>query len=72
MISFPRALRFHNIHFNRISTLEMLDEVEELELVLEHYAVSWGLLFSASNSNASDWKKWGLQKKEPLVDNPEG
>lgn len=26
----------------RISKLEMLDEIEELELVLSHYAVSWG------------------------------
>lgn len=27
----------------RISSLEMLDEVEELDLVLAHYAVTWGL-----------------------------
>jgi len=26
----------------RIAQLEMLDEVEELDLVLAHYAVSWG------------------------------
>jgi [phosphatase 2A protein]-leucine-carboxy methyltransferase len=29
----------------RLSQLEMLDEVEELELVLDHYAVSWGVKF---------------------------
>lgn len=29
----------------RVARLELLDEVEELELVLSHYAVSW-----ASNS----------------------
>lgn len=39
----------------------MLDEVEELELVLEHYAISWGLLFTPSNSNA--WETWGLVRK---------
>ena len=27
---------------DRISRLEHLDEIEELELVLEHYAISWG------------------------------
>jgi hypothetical protein len=26
----------------RISKLEPLDEVEELELVLDHYCVAWG------------------------------
>lgn len=30
--------------WSRIAGLEMLDEVEELELVLEHYGVTWGLL----------------------------
>ena len=28
--------------FHRIAKLEMLDEVEELDLVLSHYAVSFG------------------------------
>jgi hypothetical protein len=27
---------------DRISKLEMLDEVEELELMLSHYCVAWG------------------------------
>ena len=26
----------------RISTLEILDEIEELDLVLDHYVISWG------------------------------
>ncbi len=30
------------LHFARISRLEHLDEVEELELVLDHYCVAWG------------------------------
>lgn len=27
---------------NRVAKIEMLDEVEELNLVLEHYAITWG------------------------------
>ncbi|KAI0250921.1 leucine carboxyl methyltransferase [Lactifluus subvellereus] len=32
----------------RLSRLELLDEVEELELVLDHYAISWGVKFPES------------------------
>ncbi|KAF8070720.1 S-adenosyl-L-methionine-dependent methyltransferase [Lyophyllum atratum] len=45
----------------RLSTLEMLDEVEELDLVLEHYAVTWGLFLPALEAHAS-WGGWGLKK----------
>ena len=38
----------------RVSQLELLDEVEELELVLSHYAVSWGVTGAAG---------WGLKKQ---------
>lgn len=31
-----------------ISKLEFLDEVEELELVLDHYCVAWGVKLPAS------------------------
>ncbi|KAJ3862700.1 hypothetical protein EV359DRAFT_83069 [Lentinula novae-zelandiae] len=31
------------IELDRISKLEMLDEIEELNLVLEHYAITWGM-----------------------------
>jgi hypothetical protein len=31
----------------RISKLEFLDEVEELELVLDHYCVAWGVKLPA-------------------------
>lgn len=41
---------------DRVSRLEMLDEVEELELVLEHYAVSWGM--------RGKWGDWGLKARE--------
>jgi hypothetical protein len=40
----------------RVSRLEMLDEVEELDLVLGHYAVSWGLL-----NFETKWGDWGLK-----------
>ncbi|KAI0002228.1 S-adenosyl-L-methionine-dependent methyltransferase [Russula compacta] len=46
-----RALTLREIRSNyverrelrRLSRLELLDEVEELELVLDHYAISWGV-----------------------------
>jgi [phosphatase 2A protein]-leucine-carboxy methyltransferase len=43
----------------------MLDEVEELDLVLEHYAITWGLkLFSSGTSNMrATWGQWGLKLK---------
>ncbi|KAI0819543.1 leucine carboxyl methyltransferase [Trametes gibbosa] len=48
----------------RISELEMLDEIEELELVLAHYAISWGLRLP---SNASEltarWRVWEIKRK---------
>lgn len=46
----------------RLSQLEMLDEVEELELVLDHYAVSWGVKFP--EGWAHDGGAWGLITKE--------
>ena len=36
--------------------LEMLDEVEELELVLDHYAVTWGV--TVENTG------WGLPRED--------
>ena len=38
----------------KVWQLELLDEVEELELVLSHYAVSWGVTGAAG---------WGLKKQ---------
>ena len=52
----------------RLSQLEMLDEVEELELVLDHYAVSWGVKFPegwAREGGASSGE-WGLVAKKQL------
>jgi [phosphatase 2A protein]-leucine-carboxy methyltransferase len=44
----------------------MLDEVEELELVLSHYAVTWGVKLPDTTHAASElsnrlgWEYWGL------------
>ena len=41
----------------------MLDEVEELDLVLAHYAVTWGLKLPSGQqlSSPSKWVEWGLK-----------
>ncbi|KDR75649.1 hypothetical protein GALMADRAFT_68922 [Galerina marginata CBS 339.88] len=46
----------------RISKLEFLDETEELDLVLAHYAISWGLRLSSTKSSTI-WGHWGLTRK---------
>lgn len=38
--------------------LEMLDEVEEMELLFEHYGVSWGSRQKTSEERSA----WGLDK----------
>lgn len=46
----------------RISALEMLDEVEELNLVLDHYAITWGVkLDSPSDLSRVTWTQWGMR-----------
>ena len=47
----------------RISRLEMLDEVEELELVLQHYAISWGVRVPAGLLSAG-WESWSVSQKQ--------
>ncbi|KAJ3760683.1 S-adenosyl-L-methionine-dependent methyltransferase [Lentinula raphanica] len=49
---------------DRISKLEMLDEVEELDLVLEHYAITWGLTVSGKHGAA--WNEWGMRRRETI------
>ncbi|KAI0311489.1 leucine carboxyl methyltransferase [Amylostereum chailletii] len=50
---------------DRIAGLEMLDEIEELELVLDHYAITWGVNIPRGESanSAQGWKDWGLRLK---------
>jgi len=49
----------------RISRLEFLDETEELDLVLAHYAISWGLFLGNSDMN-TNWGQWGLKQQEEV------
>ncbi|KAI0753120.1 leucine carboxyl methyltransferase [Daedaleopsis nitida] len=49
----------------RISQLEMLDEIEELELVLAHYAITWGAKFPTGLNG--QWARWGIRRKEVAV-----
>lgn len=47
----------------RISKLELVDEYEEVELVLAHYALAWGSKLDDSLSPAlhTDFKAWGIK-----------
>jgi len=48
----------------RISKLEMLDEVEELDLVLQHYAITWGAKLPNSVDGSkpmAKWLEWGMK-----------
>ncbi|KAI0079248.1 leucine carboxyl methyltransferase [Panus rudis PR-1116 ss-1] len=52
------------VELERISHLELLDEIEELELVLDHYAITWGVkLYEKGSSLGASWKGWGLHPK---------
>jgi len=46
----------------RISQLEMLDEIEELDLILDHYAVTWGLNLPTS-LGGSRWSSWQIKRR---------
>lgn len=50
----------------RISQLEMLDEIEELELVLAHYAITWGVRTSGAPSPT--WAGWSLKRQDQQED----
>lgn len=58
---------FFDVLFCRISTLEMLDEIEELELVLEHYGITWGLKTFGSIKRP-DWLDWGLKRAPAVIE----
>ncbi|KAJ7152988.1 S-adenosyl-L-methionine-dependent methyltransferase [Mycena filopes] len=49
----------------RIAQLELVDEIEELDLVLAHYAITWGL-FVPPSASATAWSQWGLAVKAPV------
>lgn len=63
-ISFISA-KFPNFFPNfapRISSLEFLDETEELDLMLSHYGMSWGLFWGKPELQ-QDWDHWGLMQQ---------
>jgi [phosphatase 2A protein]-leucine-carboxy methyltransferase len=48
----------------RISKLEMLDEIEELDLVLQHYAITWGIKLPNAVDDSklkAKWLEWGIK-----------
>jgi [phosphatase 2A protein]-leucine-carboxy methyltransferase len=48
----------------RISKLEMLDEIEELDLVLQHYAITWGIKLPSAVDDSklkAKWLEWGIK-----------
>ncbi|CAG7854579.1 Leucine carboxyl methyltransferase 1; AltName: Full=Protein phosphatase methyltransferase 1; AltName: Full=[Phosphatase 2A protein]-leucine-carboxy methyltransferase 1 [Serendipita indica DSM 11827] len=51
----------------RIAKLELVDEYEELELVLAHYALAWGskLEDSLSPDLEAEFRAWGLKSQYP-------
>lgn len=53
-----------NSDASRIAKLELVDEYEELNLVLAHYALAWGLKIDESSdpSLQRDLDIWGLHK----------
>jgi len=57
---------------DRIATLEMLDEIEELELVLDHYVISWGVKVASDPEGNNDMRAaflgWDLKFQESTVE----
>jgi [phosphatase 2A protein]-leucine-carboxy methyltransferase len=46
----------------------MLDEIEELELVLDHYVISWGVKVAGDNETRETYLGWGLKYQETTVE----
>jgi len=49
------------VELQRLSRLELLDELEELNLLLEHYAITWGAKTFMPTDKSSLWQQWGLK-----------
>lgn len=41
----------------------MLDEVEELDLMLSHYVISWAAKPPKDSQQEGTWNSWGLHKR---------
>jgi len=63
-----RRQHYSDESLKRMSELEMLDEVEELDLVLAHYAITWGIKvpkcekYQSPLEELSPWLNWGLHR----------
>ncbi|KAF8558868.1 leucine carboxyl methyltransferase [Imleria badia] len=57
-LSEVRGKYISHSELERISHLELLDEVEELNLVLRHYAITWGAKISVALEKSSPWGQW--------------
>jgi [phosphatase 2A protein]-leucine-carboxy methyltransferase len=47
----------------------MLDELEELELVLAHYAITYGVKLPVNHAKElrnTEWSHWALQPSPPV------
>jgi len=65
-----RKSYIHPADLKRTSKLEMLDEVEELNLVLQHYAITWGVKLSEAEDGSrisTKWIEWGLEPSAESV-----
>lgn len=48
---------------DRISRLEMLDEIEELDMLMKHYCIAWAW---HDGPNTSIWTRWRKIQSQPL------
>jgi len=70
-----KVVRSHYIPISeqhRIASLEMLDEIEELDLVLDHYVLSWAVRVAPDIDDETFYRAvhWGLDPMD-VIDNEE-
>lgn len=61
-VSFLHSLWISDTERERISKVEMLDEVEELNLLMQHYCIAWGW---HDGGNSSIWNEWQDIEDQP-------
>ena len=63
-VSFLHSFWISETERERISKVEMLDEVEELNLLMQHYCIAWG--WYDGNSSPTMWNEWQNIEDQPL------